>query len=131
MKKMITILAAGMALIAACGPSAEDKAAIEQAVLDSISTAQQAYDDSMATVAAQDSVDAMMEQIRLDSIAMADSLAMLQSKLKSASAKPRPKPQPKKEEPKTIGSGKPAMGTGSTGGNDSTIGKGKPRMGGK
>jgi hypothetical protein len=100
MKKQITLLA-GMALLAACGPGAKEKAA--QAVRDSIATAQQAEADSLAAIAAHDSVNAIMEQMRLDSIAMADSLAMLQGKLKTAKAKPVQKPQPVKETPKKQG----------------------------
>jgi hypothetical protein len=116
-----------LVLAMACGPSAEEKAAIEQARQDSIAAVQKMYDDSVAASqqAVQDSINAVIEQMRQDSIALADSLAMLKGKLKSTTAKP--KTTPKKEESKTIGAGKPSMGQGAN--SDTTIGKGKPKMG--
>ena len=51
MKKVLSILlAAGIATFVACGPSAEEKAAMEKAKQDSIATVQKAYDDSVTAV---------------------------------------------------------------------------------
>lgn len=128
-KNFLVLIASGVVLLSACGPSAEEKAAAEKATQDSIAAVEKAYQDSiaMAQQAAQDSINAAMEKMRQDSIAMADSIAMLKGKVKSAT---KPKPATKKEEPKTIGTGKPAMGVPSGTKADTIIGKGKPKMGG-
>lgn len=96
MKKSLILLSlAGAIAISSCGPSAEEKAAAEKAIQDSIAAAQKAIDDSLAAVAAaqaaEDSMRMAMEQARLDSIALADSMA-------AAAAKGKVKPKPKKKE---------------------------------
>ena len=77
MKKFLSILlVAGITALVACGPSAEEKAAMEKAKQDSIAMVQKAYDDSVAAVnkaaeekAKQDSIaTANMEKARQDSI---------------------------------------------------------------
>jgi len=77
MKKVLSILlVAGIATFVACGPSAEEKAAMDKARQDSIATVQKAYDDSVASAnaaaaekAKQDSLaNANMEKARQDSI---------------------------------------------------------------
>jgi len=94
----------GLMLLSACGPSAEEKAAEQKRIQDSIA---KATADSIAAVEAamaaeqqriQDSIAAAMEQMRQDSIKMAEEMA----KMKKGSA-PKPKPAPPKEEPKGTG----------------------------
>jgi hypothetical protein len=71
-------LAGGFAAMVACGPSAEEKAAIEKAKQDSIAAAQKMIDDSIATVnaaaqkAMQDSMNMAMEKAKQDSIAASE-----------------------------------------------------------
>ncbi len=77
MKKSLTILAFASALaIAACGPSAEEKAAMEKKKQDSIATVEKAKADEIA--AAQMKADQMkkdsianVEKMKQDSIAAA------------------------------------------------------------
>jgi hypothetical protein len=80
MKKLLSImLVALFATLVACGPSAEEKAAMEKAKQDSVERVQKAMDDSIASVqkaaeekAKQDSIAAAdMEKARQDSIAAA------------------------------------------------------------
>jgi len=69
MKKLASLLlVAGMVAFVACGPSAEEKAAMEKAKQDSIDA---------ATKAVQDSITMAAEQAKMDSIAkaQADSIA--------------------------------------------------------
>jgi len=69
MKKLASLLlVAGMVAFVACGPSAEEKAAMEKAKQDSIDAATKAVQDSMTMAA---------EQAKMDSIAkaQADSIA--------------------------------------------------------
>ncbi len=81
------MIVAGFAVMVACGPSAEEKAAAEKARQDSINAAMEkiAADSTMAAETAmqqyrQDSIAAVL---RADSIANADKIA----------GKPRPKPK--------------------------------------
>jgi LPS O-antigen subunit length determinant protein (WzzB/FepE family) len=93
MKKVLgLIVIAGMAALIACGPSAADKAAAEQRV-----------QDSLRTVAIQDSIAAAelaaKEAAELEAQRIADSIAAAEA------AKPKPKgtgtaPKPKDPEPK-------------------------------
>ena len=75
MKKVLTLVAfAGMLSFVACGPSAEEQAAMEKAKQDSIANVEKAKADSMAAATAA------MEQAKMDSIAAvekakADSIA--------------------------------------------------------
>jgi hypothetical protein len=93
----------GLMLLNACGPSAEEKAAEQKRIQDSIA---KATADSIAAVEAakaaeqhriQDSIAAAMEQMRQDSIKMAEEMA----KMKKGAAKP--KQAPPKEKPKGTG----------------------------
>jgi hypothetical protein len=92
MKKLLSILlSAGIVMLIACGPSAEEKAAAEKAVQDSIAKVQKAQEDSMA--AAQ---QAAMEKAKADSTAAvekmkADSVAAAMEKKKTTAKKPAPK----------------------------------------
>lgn len=79
MKKTLTIAAfAGILAIVACGPSAEEKAAMEKKKQDSIQLVEKAKADSMAAVQAamekakQDSINASMEKMKADSLAKAE-----------------------------------------------------------
>lgn len=103
-KNILTIIASAVVLMSACGPSAEEKAAEQKRIQDSIA---QVTADSLAAVEAamaaeqqriQDSIAAVVEQMRQDSIKMAEEMA----KMKKGSA-PKPKPAPPKEEPKGTG----------------------------
>lgn len=62
MKKVLsTLLVAGMFAVVACGPSAEEKAAQEKAVQDSIATAEQAAKAAAEQAAMQDSMSAVVD----------------------------------------------------------------------
>lgn len=95
MKKLFTIISvAFVAFMVSCGPSAEEKARMEQARQDSI--------NQVMEIARQDSIMRAEEQARLDStaaaVAMQDSIAMADSLANAA--KPKPKPKPKTQEQK-------------------------------
>ena len=61
MKKVLfTLLTAGFIALVACGPSAEEKAATEKAMQDSIAAAEQASGAMMEQAAMQDSANAAM-----------------------------------------------------------------------
>ena len=75
MKKILSILlSAGVVMLIACGPSAEEKAAAEKHIQDSLAAVQKHTEDStMAAQAAaekarQDSTAAAMEKMKQDSI---------------------------------------------------------------
>ncbi|MHC1707283.1 MAG: hypothetical protein AB9842_07140 [Bacteroidales bacterium] len=71
MKKLATVLfVAGMFAFFACGPSAEEKAAMEKAKQDSIAAVEKAQQDSIAMV---------VEKAKQDSIALADSIAQAEA----------------------------------------------------
>ncbi|MBM3404962.1 MAG: hypothetical protein FJY10_08755 [Bacteroidetes bacterium] len=90
MKKVLSfILVAGLVAMFACGPSAEEKAAREQAVKDSIA---KVVADSIAQVEA-----AARAKFVADSTRIADSIANL-PKNKKKTVKPQPKPEPVKTE---------------------------------
>lgn len=79
MKKVLTLVAfAGMLSFVACGPSAEEKAAMEKKKQDSIQIVEKAKADSMAAVEAamakakQDSINSSMEKMKADSLAKAE-----------------------------------------------------------
>ena len=62
MKKVLfTILSASFIALVACGPSAEEKAAAEKAMQDSIAAAEQAAGAMQEQAAMQDSANSMME----------------------------------------------------------------------
>ena len=64
MKKVLSILmAAGVITLVACGPSAEDKAAAEKAMQDSIDQAVNASGTMQEAAAMQDSANAMMDTV--------------------------------------------------------------------
>jgi len=96
MKKVLSLLlVAGMATIVSCGPSAEEKAAAEKAIQDSIANVAQMQADSLAAVemAAQEAA-AAAEKMIADSIAAVEAAA--------AAKKPASKPKPKTKEEKKI-----------------------------
>jgi protein involved in sex pheromone biosynthesis len=62
MKKVLfTLLSAGIIALVACGPSAEEKAAAEKAIQDSIAAAEQAAGAMMEQAAMQDSANAAID----------------------------------------------------------------------
>ncbi len=91
MKKLLTIISAAcVAMIVSCGPSAEEKARMEQATQDSL--------NQVMEQARQDSLNQAMEQARQDSMAIAaamqDSLnKVMQDSMAKAMNKPKPKPK--------------------------------------
>lgn len=91
-KSLITLMSAALFLVAACGPSAEEKAAEAKRIQDSIdAVVEQARLDSIAVAEEaqriQDSITAAVaEQARLDSIAAA---AVAKPKGKSSPSKPK------------------------------------------
>ncbi len=117
MKKVtLTLLSAAMFSLVACGPSAEEKAAQEKHITDSvaavesariqdsIATAQKATDDSLAVVAAA-------AQAMADSTATADSLAAAaKASVKKAPAKAKVKEMPKQDAAPKVA--KPGQGRG-------------------
>jgi hypothetical protein len=79
MKKVLTLVAfAGMVTFVACGPSAEEKAAMEKKKQDSIAAVEKTKADSVAAVqmqmeqAKQDSMKMVMEKMKADSTAKAE-----------------------------------------------------------
>ena len=109
MKKLISVLLGScFLLVIACGPSAEEKAAADKAVQDSIRAALQKHlDDSVAT--AEATRKAIEDSTRLaherDSLAAA--LEESQKKVAKAT-KPKSTTTPKQEQPK-VGKKKPGM----------------------
>jgi hypothetical protein len=102
MKKLIpALLITGIisSVFVSCGPSAEEKAAAEQRMKDSIAAIEMAKADSLMAIQQK-----MME----DSLAMVkaaeDSIAM--AKAAAEAPRPKPKAQPKPDVPK-VGSKKP------------------------
>ena len=93
MKKSFTVLmAAGIAAFVACGPSAEEKAKVEQARMDSIEQVR-ITDSTSAAVAATEVAAAAAQKAAQDSLAMVamqDSMA----KMKENMIKPKPKAKP-------------------------------------
>ncbi|MCC6690585.1 MAG: hypothetical protein IT235_03550 [Bacteroidia bacterium] len=79
MKKSLTIAAfAGMLAVVACGPSAEEKAAIEKAKQDSITAVEKMKADSIAAAATADQeklAAEAAEKAKQDSIAAAEAAA--------------------------------------------------------
>jgi len=91
MKKNTILLLTSVAfLIASCGPSAEEKAAEQQRIQDSTAEVQRFAEEAMIMEQQrmQDSVNAVLEQMRLDSTAMAAEM----NQLKKGSSKPKSKP---------------------------------------
>lgn len=101
MKKLfMAALFAGLIGFSACGPSAEERAASEKRMQDSLAMVQQ---DSMARAMA-DSM-AMMQQQMMDSMrmkAMADSMAMMKSKMNRPATKPKTNQQKIEEDRKSL-----------------------------
>ena len=100
MKKTLSIFAlAGITLVSACGPSAEELAKKEQATKDSIASVEKARQDSLDT--------AMKDQMTADSIAQAEAAALAASEAEAEAAKSNKsttpkKPATKKDEPKKV-----------------------------
>lgn len=102
MKKIFGILLlASVVTIVSCGPSAKEKAAAEQARLDSIAAVkEQARLDSIAVV---------LEQARLDSIAKAEAEAAAAAvKGSKQTTKPKPATTPEEVKPARRGDTNPA-----------------------
>ena len=125
MKKTLSIFAlAGITLVSACGPSAEELAKKEQATKDSIAAVEKAR---------QDSLDAVMKaQMTADSIAQAEVTALADAEKNSKSTPNKPvvkKDEPKKEEPK-----RPAReglnNSGNNSGNETKPAGERPKRGG-
>lgn len=99
-KSLLALSVAGMFLLSACGPSADEKAAEAKRVQDSIdavnaAAAEKAYQDSMAMVA---EAQAAAEKAAQDSIAAAEEAAKNKKGGKPAT-KTVTKEEPKKMEP--------------------------------
>jgi hypothetical protein len=108
-KKISTLLVSAMAvsMFVACGPSAEEKAAAEQHMKDSIAAAEKAIADSIIAVQQKAMEDSLaMVKATEDSIANAKAIADSIAAVKSSKPKPKPKTAPKPEVPK-VGSKKP------------------------
>ncbi len=111
-KSLLALSVAGLFLLSACGPSAEEKAAEAKRVQDSIdavnaAAAEKAYQDSMAMVA---EAQAAAEKAAQDSIAAAEEAAKGKKGGKPAT-KTVTKEEPKKVEPqKQSGSLKDKIG---------------------
>lgn len=96
MKKSLLVFAAiGVAAMVACGPSAEEKAKVEQARMDSIEQVRVQDSLSAAETAAK-------EEAEKAAVAMADSLKMVamqdsMAKMKESMTKPKPKAKPHSE----------------------------------
>jgi hypothetical protein len=116
MKKTLSIFAiAGIMLVSACGPSAEELAKKEQATKDSIAAVEKARQDSLDSV--------MKAQMTADSIAQAEASALADAEAEKNSKSTPNKPagkkeEPKKEEPKKEDPKRPARdGLNNSGGN--------------
>jgi len=106
MKKLIPVLIISgimSTVFIACGPSAEEKAAAEQAMKDSIANVEKAKADSM--MAAMEDSLAVVKATQ-DSLAQAKATEDSLAAIKSAKPKTKPKKDPAPAEPK-VGSKKP------------------------
>lgn len=111
MKKIISNLLIpvfAVSLLAACGPSAEEKAAAEQHMKDSIATAEKAIADSMLAVQ-QKAMEDSLAMVKAMEDSMATAKAMEDSIAAVKSAKPKSKPKPKETAPEApkVGHKKP------------------------
>ena len=137
MKKTLSIFAlAGITLVSACGPSAEELAKKEQATKDSIAAIEKARQDSLDVV--------MKAQMAADSISQAEAAALADSEAdknskstpnKPAGKKDEPKKdEPKKEEPKKEDPKRPARdglnNSGNNSGNETKPAGERPKRGG-
>lgn len=88
-------------MFVACGPSAEEKAAAEQHMKDSIAASEKAIADSIMAVQQQMTTDSLaaVEAVR---IATEDSLAALKTTKPKVGNKPKPAPEKPKEAPKSM-----------------------------
>jgi hypothetical protein len=107
MKKLFAFfLFAGMMSFIACGPSAEEKAAKEKAIQDSIAAVQEQ--------AKQDSINAAVEKVKMDSInaaiekAKQDSIMAAEAKSKKSAPKKATTPKPVDKKDVKAGQGKNA-----------------------
>ena len=83
MKKLLSILlSAGIVMLIACGPSAEEKQAMDKARQDSLDLVKKAYDDSVGKV-----MQAQMEKEKADSTARADMEKARQDSTEAAAKK--------------------------------------------
>jgi len=111
-KLLLSVAVLATFLIVSCGPSAEEKAAKEKAIQDSIAAVEKARQDSIAMA------EAAAMQMRLDSLAKvsADSTAAAEEAAAAAKKGGKKAPPKKKEEPKkeegTVGDLKKGSNTG-------------------
>ena len=109
MKNLISaLIITGMtsALFVSCGPSAEEKAAAEQRMKDSIAAVEQAKADSIIAVQ-QKAMEDSLAMVKATEDSLANIKAIEDSIAAVKSAKPRKsKPAPKSDVPK-VGSKKP------------------------
>jgi hypothetical protein len=132
MKKTLSIFAlAGITLVSACGPSAEELAKKEQATKDSIAAIEKARQDSLDEV--------MKAQMTADSISQAEAAALADSDAEKNSKSTPNKPagkkdEPKKEEPKKEDPKRPARdglnNSGNNSGNETKPAGERPKRGG-
>ena len=130
MKKTLSIFAfAGITLVSACGPSAEELAKKEQATKDSIAAVEKARQDSL-------DLAMMKAQMTADSIAQADAAA-INDAAKNNTTPNKPtgkKDEPKKEEPKKEDPKRPARdglnNSGNNSGNETKPAGERPKRGG-
>ena len=95
MKKIFTLVAvASMFTFVACGPSAEEKAAMEKAKQDSIAAveAAKAAEEAAKAQAIADSTAAYAAAEEAKAKAMADSIAAYEEAHKKSASKPKAKP---------------------------------------
>lgn len=104
MKKLVYLLGAvAISLVVSCGPSAEEKAAAEKRITDSIAAAREAQiQDSLMMVetARQDSLAAVAQAAAdsLRNLAIADSIAAASKKANAPKPKPKKTPEQQKIE---------------------------------
>ena len=135
MKKTLSIFAlAGITLVSACGPSAEELAKKEQATKDSIAAVEKTRQDSLDSV--------MKAQMTADSIAQAEATALADAEAEAAkttkSSTPKKpaakKDEPKKEEPKKEDPKRPTRdglnNSGNNSGNETKPAGERPKRGG-
>ena len=127
MKKTLSIFAlAGITLVSACGPSAEELAKKDQALQDSIAAVAKASQDSLDS--------AMKAQMTADSISKAEETASADAAKNSKSKPAGKKDEPKKEEPKKEDPKRPARdglnNSGNNSGNETKPAGERPKRGG-
>ncbi len=110
-KTLILLMAAGTMVFIACGPSAEEKAKVEQARLDSIELVRiadsTAAAEAMAAAAAEAAMKATQDSLAM--VAMQDSMANMKANMSKPKPKAKPKAEPAPAKPADV---KPGQGRG-------------------